>query len=87
MFFFLAISNIPGRSSHDDYDDDNDNGKDNNDKHNYNKDNRNNDNHNKDNHNKDNHILSVFLVGGGAQPSATCILNIALPTRDGCDKF
>ena len=22
-----------------------------------------------------------------AQPSATCILNIALPTRDGCDKF
>ena len=42
---------------------------------------------------------SPFLpqVGGGAklvlnvcalpQPSATCILNIALPTRDGCDKF
>ena len=24
---------------------------------------------------------------GGAQPSVTCILNIALPTRDGCDKF
>ena len=23
----------------------------------------------------------------GAQPSATCILNIALPIRDGCDKF
>ena len=22
-----------------------------------------------------------------AQPSATCILNIALPTRDRCDKF
>ena len=21
------------------------------------------------------------------EPSATCILNIALPTRDGCDKF
>ena len=23
----------------------------------------------------------------GTQPSATCILNIVLPTRDGCDKF
>ena len=32
--------------------------------------------------------LIYFLgLGSQAQPSATCILNIALPTRDGCDKF
>ena len=33
---------------------------------------------------------SEYLVRNpvqAAQPSATCILNIALPTRDGCDKF
>ena len=26
-------------------------------------------------------------INPGAQPSATCILNIALPICDGCDKF
>ena len=33
-------------------------------------------------------ILVVSLITSlpGAQPSATCILNIALPTRDGCNK-
>ena len=28
-----------------------------------------------------------FVCNAQAQPSATCILNIALPIRDGCDKF
>ena len=31
--------------------------------------------------------LGPLVVSYTLQPSATCILNIALPTCDGCDKF
>jgi len=32
-------------------------------------------------------VLARKYIRGLSQPSATCILNIALPTRNRCDKF